>query len=145
MDYLPHMCTSTTACANKSNLSTKYSRECLILVSRLDNCVFGSTIINFLGHNINSNSISPLPEVISHSRFSLFLSVGQLKCFINLVNFYWRFTPNWSLTLQKNKKSFILQQDTVNATKFALTHFMKLLHWQWKWKSWWAQMHLMQP
>lgn len=58
-------------------------------------CVFGQSELDFLGHHINCDGVSPLPDKVDAVRnCSVPTSVKQLRGFLGLVNFYRRFIPN---------------------------------------------------
>ena len=63
-------------------------------------CVFGRSELEFLGHRINRDGVSPLPDKVEAIRdCSVPTTVKQLRGFLGLVNFYRRFIPNCAQTL----------------------------------------------
>eukprot|EP00794_Sanderia_malayensis_P020726 gene20726-biopygen17108 len=64
-------------------------------------CVFGSSSLEFLGHHISVEGISPLPTKVSAIRdFPAPTSLRQLREFLGLINFYRRFIPNCATIVQ---------------------------------------------
>lgn len=59
-----------------------------------DKCIFGKENIEFLGHQINRNGISPLPKIEAIQNFPKPKIAKELRSFIAAVNFYRRFIPN---------------------------------------------------
>ena len=60
-----------------------------------DKCIFGSSSVNFLGHNISADGIVPLQskcEAIKN--FPLPTNQTELRRFIGMVNYYRRFVPD---------------------------------------------------
>lgn len=103
----------------------------------MDKCLLGVNELNFLGHVIDQNGISPLPEKIEAiQNFPQPTSVRQLRRFIGTLNYYRRFIPNCSSILtpltniiQKKNKNITLPPDAVeafNTAKSALADFTKL-------------------
>lgn len=59
-----------------------------------DKCVFGKSEVNYLGHLITINGLSPLPEKVdSIKQYEKPKIAKDLRRFIALVNFYRRFIP----------------------------------------------------
>ena len=59
-----------------------------------DKCQFGKTTINFLGHQISSHGVLPLPEKVDTIRnFPKPATVKGLQEFNGMINFYHRFVP----------------------------------------------------
>ena len=64
-------------------------------------CQFGIPELDFLGHRVNKNGITPLPEKVEAIRnFPQPQSQRQLCQFIGLVNFYHRFVPRCANLMQ---------------------------------------------
>ena len=64
------------------------------LVIRYDKCVFGSEKIEFLGHQLSSSGVSPLPAKVDAVRhFPTPTSVKSLQEFVGMINYYHRFVP----------------------------------------------------
>ena len=58
-------------------------------------CVLGVRELSFLGHHVNKDGISPLPEQVQVIRdFPQPVTLSKLREFLGLVNFYHRFIPN---------------------------------------------------
>ncbi len=58
-------------------------------------CVFGVPTLDFLGHHVDSNGLSPLPSKVEAIRdFPPPNSKRQVQRFLGMVNFYRRFIPN---------------------------------------------------
>ena len=103
----------------------------------MDKCLLGVNELYFLGHVIDQNGISPLPEKIEAiQNFPQPTSVRQLRRFVGTLNYYRRFIPNCSSILtpltniiQKKNKNITLPPDAVEAfnnAKSALADFTKL-------------------
>ena len=103
----------------------------------LEKCVFGAPSMDFLGHRIDENGITPLPEkVASIQDFPTPTSMKQLRRFLGMINFYRRFIPNCSAILQpltdileKKNRTISLEGNTLNAfksAKDALANFTRL-------------------
>ncbi|TDG38405.1 hypothetical protein AWZ03_015173, partial [Drosophila navojoa] len=57
-------------------------------------CSFGQTSIKFLGHNVDSNGIAPLPDKVKTIiDFPLPKVAKELRRFLAMINFYRRFLP----------------------------------------------------
>eukprot|EP00795_Rhopilema_esculentum_P017777 gene17777-biopygen6616 len=88
-------------------------------------CIFGSTSLDFLGHHISPEGISPLPtKVQAITDFPPPQSTRQLRAFLGLVNFYRRFIPQCAdilqpltdlLSRQHNRNKFHLNADALAA------------------------------
>ena len=102
-------------------------------------CVFGLPQVRFLGHQIDAQGISPLPEKVSDiTSFPLPETVNQLRRFLGMLNFYRRFLPHCAqqllpLTqlLQGNPKSITLTPEACHAfstAKEALADVTLLAH-----------------
>lgn len=64
------------------------------VVVNVDKCKFLNCEVNFLGHRVAKNGVSPLPEkVADNQNFPKPLIVCELKRFLGVVNFYRRFLP----------------------------------------------------
>ena len=64
-------------------------------------CLFGKQSLNFLGHHIDCNCISPLPgKVEAITAFPQPQSQRQLREFLGMVNFY-RFIPHCAELMQQ--------------------------------------------
>ena len=58
-------------------------------------CILGVSDLRFLGHHVNSEGVSPLPEQVQIIRdFPQPTSLRKLREFLGLVNFYHRFIPH---------------------------------------------------
>ena len=82
-------------------------------VTRRDKCVFGASIIEFLGHDISGDGIQPLPSKVNDvSRCPRPTTVKQLQEFLGMITYYHRFIPNaaeilhplYNLSSAKQKK-----------------------------------------
>ena len=104
-------------------------------------CIFGSTSLDFLGHHISPEGISPLPtKVQAITDFSPPKSTRQLREFLGLVNFYRRFIPQCAtilqpltdlLSSQHSRRKFHLNADALaafDAIKTALAKATLLTH-----------------
>ena len=79
-----------------NHLRTLFQRlEKFGLIVNVAKCQFGRTEIEFLGHRVTSDNISPLPEKVAAVRdFTEPKTIKDLQTFIGMVNFYHRFLPN---------------------------------------------------
>ena len=101
------------------------------LVARMDKCLFGTDEIDFLGHHVTPQGISPLKTKVSAVQdFPRPTSVKQVQEFTGMINYYHRFVPKaaeilrplYELTSRK-QKDFIWTQtheDSFIASKGAL-------------------------
>ena len=81
---------------HKRHLRTLFKRlvEYGLVVNK-DKCVFGKSELNFLGHHISKDGITPLPEKITAVLdFPLPTDQAGLRRFLGMINFYHRFIPN---------------------------------------------------
>ncbi len=78
------------------NLQTVFERLSTHgVVINPNKCVFGAAKLDFLGHRINRQGVTPLPQKVQAIRdFPQPKSPCQLRRFIGLVNFYHRFLPH---------------------------------------------------
>ena len=71
------------------------------IVINPNKCIFGVPELDFLGHHIDCNGITPLPEKVQAIRdFPQPQTQRQLRQFIGLVNFYHRFLPHCAELMQ---------------------------------------------
>ena len=71
------------------------------IVVNPNKCVFGVNELDFLGHHIDCNGITPLQSTVQAvTDFPQPTSQRQLRRFIGLVNFYHRFIPHGAQLLQ---------------------------------------------
>ena len=71
------------------------------LVLNVNKCEFGVRQIEFLGHQVSTKGIRPLPDKVDAvRRFERPRSVRALQRFLGLVNFYRRFLPGNATTLR---------------------------------------------
>ena len=71
------------------------------IVINPNKCLFGVSELEFLGHHINADGISPLPDKVQVVQdFPLPQSQRELRRFIGLVNFYHRFLPHGAQLMQ---------------------------------------------
>nr|VZI26835.1 unnamed protein product [Spirometra erinaceieuropaei] len=64
-------------------------------------CEFGVPSLIFLGHEVNSDGIKPVPENVSAiSTFPVPTTIDQLRRFLGMVNYYHRFLPHGATILQ---------------------------------------------
>ncbi|BHF61290.1 hypothetical protein SprV_0100426300 [Sparganum proliferum] len=64
-------------------------------------CEFGVPSLIFLGHEVNSDGIKPIPEKVSAiSTFPVPTTINQLRRFMGMVNYYHRFLPHGASILQ---------------------------------------------
>lgn len=65
------------------------------MTMNLNKCIFGQPRVNYLGHQISADGISPLPERIEAIRnYERPAIAKDLRKFIAVINFYRRFIPN---------------------------------------------------
>ncbi|GFU77735.1 retrovirus-related Pol polyprotein from transposon 17.6 [Trichonephila clavipes] len=89
------LCYSENAEEHRSHLRTIFQRlSSYGLKLNISKCVFGVTELNFLGHLITPDGIKPLPDkvqaVLDYKQPE---TVGSLRKFLGLLNFYRRFLP----------------------------------------------------
>lgn len=129
---------STDENAHRQHLNDVFQRLAQYgLRLNTDKCTFGASEVNFLGHHIDANGITPLPEKIDAIRnFPTPTSIKQIRRFIGMINFYRRFIPNCSTILspltnliERKNKQIILEGEALRAfetAKIALIRFTKL-------------------
>nr|VZI18689.1 unnamed protein product [Spirometra erinaceieuropaei] len=102
-------------------------------------CEFGVPSLLFLGHEVNSDGIKPVPENVSAiSTFPVSTTINQLRLFLAMVNYYNRFLPHGATILQPlnsllayAKKTLVMTEDAVksfNDVKAALAIATLLAH-----------------
>ncbi|BHF70376.1 hypothetical protein SprV_0301342600 [Sparganum proliferum] len=102
-------------------------------------CEFGVPCLIFLGHEVNSDGIKPVPEKVSAiSTFPVTTTINQLRRFFGLVNYYHRFLPHGATILQPlnsllthSKKTLVMAEEAVrsfNDVKAALAKATLLAH-----------------
>lgn len=65
------------------------------LVINMDKCVFGKSIVSFLGHEVSATGVAPLKDKIaSIQAMALPKNVAELRRFLGMCNFYRRFLPH---------------------------------------------------
>ncbi|GFU83332.1 hypothetical protein TNCV_3739431 [Trichonephila clavipes] len=89
------LCYSENAEEHRSHLRTIFQRlSSYVLKLNISKCVFGVTELVFLGHLITPDGIKPLPDkvqaVLDYKQPE---TVGSLRKFLGLLNFYRRFLP----------------------------------------------------
>ena len=68
---------------------------------RKSKCVFLQPYVEYLGHGVDKEGIHPLPEKVEAIRNApVPIDVSQLKSYLGLLNYYAKFIPNLSTTLQ---------------------------------------------
>nr|VZI15659.1 unnamed protein product [Spirometra erinaceieuropaei] len=97
------------------------------VVINVAKCEFGVPSLIFLGHEVNSDGIKPVPTTIS-----------QLRRFLGMVNYYHRFLPHGATILQPlnsllthSKKTLVMTEEAVrsfNDVKAALADATLLAH-----------------
>nr|VZI28787.1 unnamed protein product [Spirometra erinaceieuropaei] len=102
-------------------------------------CEFGVPSLIFLGHEVNSDGIKPVPEKVSAiSTFPVPTTISQLRRFLGMVNYYHRFLPHGATILQPlnsllthSKKTLVMTEEAVrsfNDVKAALADATLLAH-----------------
>lgn len=77
----------------------------LIIIAK--RCVFGKSIVSFLGHTVSSASISPLPSHVSAvSSFPLPTDKLGVQRFLGMINFYRKFLPNLARIVKSSTNSY---------------------------------------
>ena len=149
MDQVLHGISSPYACINNlliaSTTPEEHLRHLRTVFERLtkygivinpNKCLFGVNELDFLGHHIDHNGITPLQDKVQAVRdFPQPDSQRKLRHFIGLVNFYHRFLPHCAKLMQplhallsssKPKSQTLTRNDTAlasfNATKEALAN-----------------------
>ncbi|GFV49305.1 retrovirus-related Pol polyprotein from transposon 297 [Trichonephila clavipes] len=100
------LCYSENAEEHRSHLRTIFQRlSSYGLKLNISKCVFGVTELIFLGHLITPDGIKPLPDkvqaVLDYKQPE---TVGSLRKFLGLLNFYRRFLPKAAEQQQKSDK-----------------------------------------
>ena len=69
---------------------------------RKSKCVFLQPYVEYLGHGVDKEGIHPLPEKVEAAirNAPVPIDVSQLKSYLGLLNYYAKFIPNLSTTLQ---------------------------------------------
>ena len=111
------------------------------LVVNPDKCTFGVESVEFLGHHVSVQGVSPLPEKVSAVvDFPFPTSIRQLRRYLGFVNFYQRFIPSCAHIVQpltdilkgkKQNKTIQLTHaeiEAFNASKAALAKATLLCH-----------------
>jgi len=90
MEELQQMCSDPGTRTGHTLLDCDYG----VLINP-SKCQFGTALLHFLGHQIDSSDIHPLEEKVPviHD-FPLSPSQRKLREFLKLVNFYRRFIPH---------------------------------------------------
>ena len=71
------------------------------IILNKDKCVFCSSKIEFLGHEVSKEGVRPLQGKVEAIRsFPQPKTTKQLRRFLGMINFYRRFVPNAARTLQ---------------------------------------------
>ena len=86
---------------HKKHLKTLFTRlaECSIIIGP-ERCQFGTTELNFLGHHLCSEGISPLPSAVDAIvNFARLEKQQALRRYLGMVNYYHRFIPHWAAKL----------------------------------------------
>nr|VZI26836.1 unnamed protein product [Spirometra erinaceieuropaei] len=86
-------------------------------------CEFGVPSLIFLGHEVNSDGIKPVPENVSAiSTFPVPTTIDQLRRFLGMVNYYHRFLPHGATILQAlnsllthSKKRLVMTEEAVKS------------------------------
>nr|VZI16354.1 unnamed protein product [Spirometra erinaceieuropaei] len=102
-------------------------------------CEFGVPSLIFLGHEVNSDGIKPVPEKVSViSTFPVPTTISQLRRFLWMVNYYHHFLPHGATILQPlnsllthSKKTLVMTEEAVtsfNDVKAALADATLLAH-----------------
>nr|VZI16795.1 unnamed protein product [Spirometra erinaceieuropaei] len=86
-------------------------------------CELGVPSLIFLGHELNSDGIKPVPEKVSAiSTFPVPTTINQLRRFLEMVNYYHRFLPHAATILQllnsllaHSKKTLVMAEETVRS------------------------------
>nr|VZI39582.1 unnamed protein product [Spirometra erinaceieuropaei] len=102
-------------------------------------CEFGVPSLIFLGHEVNSDGITPVPEKVSAiSTFPVPTTISQLRRFLGMVNYYHRFLPHGATILQPlnsllthSKKTLVMTEEAVrsfNDVKTSLADATLLAH-----------------
>ncbi|BHF65921.1 hypothetical protein SprV_0200893500 [Sparganum proliferum] len=102
-------------------------------------CEFGVPSLIFLGYEVNSDGIKPVPEKVSAiSKFPVPTTINQLRRFLGMVNYYHRFLPHGATILRPlnsllthSKKTLLMTEEAVrsfNDVKVALAKATLLAH-----------------
>ncbi|CAH8493835.1 unnamed protein product [Dicrocoelium dendriticum] len=95
----------------------------------VDKCVFGQSSVDFLGHRIDCNGISPLPEKAQAiADYPMPQSFKSLRRFLGMVNYYSRFIPDCSGLLQPLTDLLKGKSRKFEPTQEAIDAFDKIKH-----------------
>ena len=107
---LPHVCmylddilvTGESETAHLRNLASVLERLTSARVRlKREKCAFMILEVEYLGHRISAEGIYPVPEkVIAVREAPTPKDVSQLRSFLGLVNYYWKFLPNVATLLR---------------------------------------------
>nr|VZI50019.1 unnamed protein product [Spirometra erinaceieuropaei] len=87
-------------------------------------CECGVPSLIFLGHEVNSDGIKPVPEKVSAiSTFPVPTTINQLRRFLGMVNYYHRFLPYGATILQPLNSPFTHSKKTLVMTEEAVMSF----------------------
>ena len=128
----------------------KYKKHLRLLFTRLHDhglslnqakCGFGASTLDFLGHQVSSKGVVPLPSKVDTIKdFPAPHSVKALQEFVGMINFYHRFLPSaarilcplyQALSGKAQKRTFEWTQEMMvsfNAAKAALAQATMLCH-----------------
>ena len=111
------------------------------LVVRLEKCLFGLQVIDFLGHRVSKHGSMPLPsKVKAIEDFTRPTNIKSLQQFLGMLNFYHRFIPKAASLLQplykalkasKSRQPLVWTDEMVEsftASKDILAHTTMLTH-----------------
>ncbi|KAG7303117.1 hypothetical protein JYU34_013146 [Plutella xylostella] len=112
------------------------------VVLRKEKCIFKVTKVCFLGHELTSEGVRPLPKYVDTiQQFRPPTTMAELQSFLGLVNYVSKWIPNYATlteplkTLLRNKNTAgsdiskiwgTQQQEAFNNLKFALQHIPTL-------------------
>ena len=64
------------------------------LIVRPGMCVFGVSLVDFIGHRITADGILPLPDKVARSKITRPpTTIKEQQAFLGLANYYHRFIP----------------------------------------------------
>ena len=90
-------------------------------------CVMGVTDLEFLGHRVNAQGISPLEEKVQAVReFPKPTTQCKLREFLGLINFYHRFIPNCAAILDPINKLLTTSKDSKTELTWATAAFTEI-------------------
>ena len=97
------------------------------IVIKPQKCVLGVSQLQFLGHRVNQDGISPLDSKVQAIRaFVTPTNQRQLREFLGLINFYYRFIPSCAHILRSLNSCLSSQSKELQLTPDAVEAFVAI-------------------